>query len=360
MPQIHDDLLDTYQIILSRESIRHYIYRYQTMLAARQQDPQVLADEYRDVKDLILSIDGLQPEKGHETLYVVRELRRKRVWFAESLISSSAAEVRRILVQARQWAEQLGLPVRLWVSDKQDAFVSGIATEFPGTSHRYCENHFLRDVAEPVLEIDSQAKVKMRSKVRGLRAIERDVLAERREQAASTHTPKSQKLESQVSEPRYAQAVCAENSDAKAIQHDAVQECCEQAGFTDTLESQQIEPQEPKPRCVESNYAENPRPESVKQDVLPCHRQENTSTEKTEAGDIVLAYCTAVRSILNSSQGGPLSPPGLRMAEALSEVRVSLQRNLEVKKGALTKHVCDGSPAVSTMVSRWSKPNKSN
>jgi hypothetical protein len=36
-------------------------------------------------------------EKGHETLYVVRELTQKRVWFAETLLSSSAAEVQRRL-----------------------------------------------------------------------------------------------------------------------------------------------------------------------------------------------------------------------------------------------------------------------
>jgi hypothetical protein len=56
------------------------------MLAARQQDPERLADDYRDIASLVLTIDGLQPEKGHETLYVVRELRRKRVWFAEPLL----------------------------------------------------------------------------------------------------------------------------------------------------------------------------------------------------------------------------------------------------------------------------------
>ena len=53
------------------------------MLAARQQDPEWLADAYRDIPSLVLTIDGLQPEKGHETLYVVRELTCKRVWFAE-------------------------------------------------------------------------------------------------------------------------------------------------------------------------------------------------------------------------------------------------------------------------------------
>jgi hypothetical protein len=50
-------------------------------------------------------------------------------------------------------------------------------------------------------------------------------------------------------------------------------------------------------------------------------------------GDVVLGYCAAVRGILNDDQGGPLQPPGLRMADALGEVRQSIQRNLEAKKG---------------------------
>ena len=36
------------------------------------------------------------------------------------------------------------------------------------------------------------------------------------------------------------------------------------------------------------------------------------------AGSVVLDYCAAVRGILNDDQGGPLHPPGLRMAEALA------------------------------------------
>ena len=49
--------------------------------------------------------------------------------------------------------------------------------------------------------------------------------------------------------------------------------------------------------------------------------------------EVVLDYCGAVRGILNNDQGGPLHPPGLRMAEALGEVRQSLGRNLGAKKG---------------------------
>jgi len=160
---------------LSDDAIEHYLHRYQQMLAARQQDPPQLAAAYTDVDAVILAIDGLQPEKGHETLYVVRELTQKRVWFAEALLSSATAEVQQLLARARRWAEHLGTPVHLWMSDKQHAFVRGIAAEFPGVPHRYCANHFLRDTAKPVLEADSRAKVQMRRKVRGLRAIEREV-----------------------------------------------------------------------------------------------------------------------------------------------------------------------------------------
>jgi hypothetical protein len=255
--QIRGELLDSFAIDLAENSITNYIQRYQAMLAARQQDIEAMRRDYQGVEQIILSIDGLQPEKGHETLYVVRELTQKRVWFAEALISATAPEVRRLITEAKRRAERLGKAVVLWVSDKQDAFVTGIAAEFPGVPHRYCSNHFLRDLAKPVLEADSHAKVQMRRKVRGLRTIEQTVLKQRR----------------------------------------------------DTTEEEVEAP--PPPRAVDDASVAGADP----------------------AGDVVLAYCTAVRGILNDDQGGPLQPPGLRMAAALGEVRESIQRNLDAKKG---------------------------
>jgi hypothetical protein len=272
VPQIRAELWDSRQIGLSDDAIEDALRHYQRMLAAREQDPRVLAEEYAAVDQLRLTIDGLQPEKGHETLYVVRELTLKRVWFAEPLVSSSASEVRRLIAEARVWSERLGKPVAAWVSDKQDAFLTGIAAEFPGVPHHFCENHFLRDVAKPVLEQDSHAKVRMRRKVRGLRAIERQILASRRPAAES-------------------------------------------AGATPTG------PDEP------AAISEPP---------------------VTRADAVVLDYCTAVKGILNDDQGGPLRPPGLRMAEALGEVRQSLERNIQVKKGGPRKANCSAWPGVLT------------
>jgi hypothetical protein len=84
IPQLQAELRDSYGIPLSDDAIAGYLQRYRCMVAAHHQDGAVLAAAHRDIDHLVLTIDGLQPEKGHEALYVVRELRGKRVWFAEA------------------------------------------------------------------------------------------------------------------------------------------------------------------------------------------------------------------------------------------------------------------------------------
>jgi GNAT superfamily N-acetyltransferase len=282
VPQLRAELRDSYDIALSEDAVAAYLRRYQTMVAARHQDAARLAETYRAIPDLVLTIDGLQPEKGHDTLYVVRELRGKRVWFAEALLSSGAEEVRRLVAKAKQWAEQLGKPVALWMSDKQDAFVTAVAAEFAGVPHRYCQNHFLRDVAKEVLAADSHAKVTMRSKVRGLRAVERQALADTRNDAPPAPVAETA--------PGAATALASTPATTPA-----------------------------------STLATTPA------STLATTPASTLATTPTAAA-VVLDYCAAVRGILNDDQGGPLHPPGLRMAEALTEVRASLQRNLDAKK----------------------------
>jgi hypothetical protein len=287
VPQIRNELLDRYRINLSPDAVGVYVRRYQTMVAARQQDFALLRLAYQGIGPVVLRIDGLQPEKGHEALYAVRELNAGRVWFAEALLSSTADEVRRLLARARELARRLGRPVRLWISDKQDAFLKGIASEFPGVPHRYCANHFLRDLAKPTLEVDSHAKAQMRKKVRGLRDIERAVLqAHRRSEAQG-----SKGLESAAAEVGIG---------AKAAARRLGQ----------------------RPAAAEQPSAE----------AQPATARGAAVTAEHPAGAVVLDYCSAVRGIRNDDQGGPLHPPGLRMAEALAAVRASLGRNLRLNK----------------------------
>jgi hypothetical protein len=294
IPQIRLELDDAYAIKISEDSIARSIQFYQIILAARQQDPEVLRQQYASVPEIILTIDGLQPEKGHETLYVVRELTQKRVWFAEPLISATADEVRRLIIKAKEWAEALGKTVVLWLSDRQDAFVTGIAAEFPDVPHRYCQNHFLRDVAKPVLEADSHAKVQMRKKVRGLRTIEQSVLQRRASLGRKPPTDEGAPSE----------------ADATPVE------------------------------------------------AAPPDDPASATSGVDAVGSVVLDYCTVVRGILNDDQGGPLHPPGLRMAEALHEVQESLQRNLDAKRGGSRRSNSAGSRDASRRASTKSKSSK--
>lgn len=249
LPLIRSELLDDCAITPSEDAIEKYIRRYQVMLAARQQGAELLRRQDPAGAEIILCIDGLRPEKGHEALDVVRELTRKRVWFAEPLLSATEDQVRRLITKAKQWAESLGAAVGLWMSDKQEAFVKGVAAEFPDVPRRYCDNHFLRDLAQPVLEADSHAKVRMR----------------------------------------------------KAAD----------------------------------------RPPAVVDAV----------------GTVVLDYCAAVRGILNDDQGGPLEPPGLRMAAAPTEVRASIERNSDQKKGGSRRSNSADWPDASRAA--WTKSRRS-
>ena len=307
IPQLQAFWRDSYHIPLSDDALSGYLTRYRCMVAARHQDAAPLAQAYQDIDELILTIDGIPPEKGHEAPYVVRALCSKRIWFAEALLSSGTEEVRRLLAKAKDWARQLNRPVALGMPDKPDAFVKGIEAEFPDVPHRYRGNHFLRDVAKPVPEADSHAKVQMGKGVRGLRDIEKQVLEQRR----------------RAQDKAFAASAAASQPLARPA-----------ATARDTTAAAQAEPAPAPGKAVVESVAD-------------------------AAGQVVLDYCAAVRGILNDDQGGPLHPPGLRMAEALQEVSESLQRNLDAQKGGAPRSSCASPRAASPEGCKPSRPSRS-
>ena len=70
------------------------------------------------------------------------------------------------------------------------------------------------------------------------------------------------------------------------------------------------------------------------------------------AGEVVLGYGAAVRGRLKDSQGGPLRPPGVRMREAVQDVRDALDRHLHAHKGGLQSRCCTVWLAVWTVDAR--------
>jgi hypothetical protein len=106
--------------------------------------------------------------------------------------------------------------------------------------------------------------------------------------------------------------------------------------------------------------AEGPDPSDADPAAVPATVPDEPACSPPGAdpsGGVVLDDCTAVRGILNDDQGGPLHPPGLRMAEALKEVQASLQRNADEKKGDSRKSNSAACPDASG--ADWTKSRRS-
>ena len=97
---------------------------------------------------LILAIAGLQPDKGHEVLWVVREVLSGDVLLARSLLASGRDDRRALLRSAV--ADLDDLPVVGVVSDGQMALRQAVAQVFPHVPHQLCQFHDLREAGRPI------------------------------------------------------------------------------------------------------------------------------------------------------------------------------------------------------------------
>jgi hypothetical protein len=150
------------------------------LVATPARDDEQLLAQLRTQNAIILAIAGVQPEKGNETLYLLRDLQSRRVLVARNLLSSASAEIAVLIEEVLA----LGVAIRGVVSDKQESLCLAIARTLPGVPHQLCHFHSLRAAALPVCEADRKLKKEVRQKVRGVREVERTVAPQRTTTAA--------------------------------------------------------------------------------------------------------------------------------------------------------------------------------
>jgi hypothetical protein len=125
---------------------------------------------------IIVSVDGIQPEKGNETVYLVRDALTGRVLAAENVTSSETAVMKALL------APVVALKVKVLgtITDAQESELKAVEELWPEVPHQVCQFHALRDAAQPAFDADKQVKTAMRKqlqpKVRALRKqLKRDI-----------------------------------------------------------------------------------------------------------------------------------------------------------------------------------------
>ncbi len=169
VPEIHRHLVGR-GLAVSERTVTNLLDRYDELLAVALTDNgrlnRLLAGQGR----VILAIDGLQPDVGHEVLWVLRDCLSGEVLLARSLLSARQQDLAALLGEVR---DALAVPIAAVVSDGQHSIRKAVAQALPGVPHQLCHFHYLREAARPIYEADRNAKKRLKKEVRGVRKIER-------------------------------------------------------------------------------------------------------------------------------------------------------------------------------------------
>lgn len=174
---------------VSRREILYLFDAYCTFLRASQSiaDDHSWQEQTRSNGGIIISIDGIQPDKGSETIYLVRDVVTGRLLAAENVRISDTATMTALLRPIRD----LGVPVVGAVSDGQESLLQAIAALWPEIPHQLCQFHYLREATRPMFDVDRKVRKQIR------KALQQDVRAVRRQIETHTSTLDRQEVDDQ-------------------------------------------------------------------------------------------------------------------------------------------------------------------
>jgi hypothetical protein len=155
-------------------SVTHLLHRYEELVTLRLADQTALHARLRAQGAVLLALDGLQPDVGHEVLWVLRDVLSGEILLARSLLSATEADLVPLLQEVQA---ALPVPIRGVISDSQESIQKAVRTALPGVPHQLCQYHYLRQAALPISEADRHAKKELKKQVRGIRPIERAMAA---------------------------------------------------------------------------------------------------------------------------------------------------------------------------------------
>jgi hypothetical protein len=171
VPEIHQALCRR-GLAIAQRTVSNLLDRYDELLAVTLTDDRRLHGLLAGQGRVVLAIDGLQPDVGHEVLWVLRDCLSGEVLLARSLLSGRQQDLAALIEQVR---EGLPVPIAGVVSDGQHSIRKAVAAALPGVPHQLCHFHYLREAARPLYEADRHAKKELKKRVRGVRPLERQL-----------------------------------------------------------------------------------------------------------------------------------------------------------------------------------------
>jgi hypothetical protein len=173
VPEIHAALLAR-GIPIAERTVTNLLDRYDELVATSVTDKAHLRGQLAAQGRIVLGLDGLQPDVGHEVLWILRDCLSGTVLLARSLLSAATDDLAALISEVAD----MGVPIEGVISDGQHAIRRAVAAVLPGVPHQLCQFHFLREAAHPVFDADRHAKKELKKQVRGIRPLERAVEGE--------------------------------------------------------------------------------------------------------------------------------------------------------------------------------------
>lgn len=173
VPEIHRLLTERFVPVCER-SVTPLLARYEELLALKLADTTRLQNLLKKQGKVVLAFDGMQPDVGHEVLWVFRDLLSGEILLARSLLSATAEDIAALLTEIKQ---ALSVPIVGVVTDGQTSLKNAVAQTLPGVPHQLCQYHYLKEAAKPLYEADRHTKKELKKQVRGVRPLERRVQA---------------------------------------------------------------------------------------------------------------------------------------------------------------------------------------
>lgn len=158
---MHQALL-AHGIRIAQRSVTHLMQRYEELVALRVTDHERIKARLQKQGHVILAIDGLQPDVGHEVLWVVRDCLSEEILLARPLLSSSQGDLTALLKEVKDQLKQLEVAVKGVISDGQETIGSAVAFVFPKVPHQLCQFHYLKDATDPLYKAERHAKTQLR------------------------------------------------------------------------------------------------------------------------------------------------------------------------------------------------------
>lgn len=171
VPEIHQHLRGR-GVAISERSVTNLLHRYDELMALSVLDMDRLRRITGEQGRVVLALDGLQPDVGHEVLWVLRDCLSGQVLLTASLLSARREDLVPLIEQVR---DALAVPIAGVISDGQRSIRKAVATALPDVPHQLCHFHYLREAARPIYEADRHAKKLLKKEVRGIRPIEREL-----------------------------------------------------------------------------------------------------------------------------------------------------------------------------------------